>query len=207
MSSIQNLLGPDSPLPTGPIPYNPTRLSNAGSVLIPLTDEESLLCSSSANPLRVHPLGESSSGPIVQVVPSVIEPPSTVVPKRERSEERTEEQEHPKRPRPMGFEDVAVVASHCSLPFPPALLAHSFGADNARPNIDRAARRDSPIIGLKNFNNWVKSVLIAKFVRRNVPRSQGPKVLDLGCGKGGDLQKWSKAQTSNYVGIGTLLFR
>lgn len=28
------------------------------------------------------------------------------------------------------------------------------------------------------------------------------KVLDLGCGKGGDLQKWLKAGTAEYIGIG-----
>jgi len=70
-------------------------------------------------------------------------------------------------------------------------------------------RRDSPIIGLKNFNNWIKSVLIAKFSRQafeGAPagengRSRG-KVLDMGCGKGGDLQKWQKARVREYVGLG-----
>lgn len=31
------------------------------------------------------------------------------------------------------------------------------------------------------------------------------KVLDLGCGKGGDLQKWMKAGTDEYVGVGQSL--
>jgi hypothetical protein len=34
---------------------------------------------------------------------------------------------------------------------------------NARPNTDRTARTSSPILSLKSFNNWVKSVLINKF--------------------------------------------
>jgi mRNA (guanine-N7-)-methyltransferase len=78
-------------------------------------------------------------------------------------------------------------------------------------------RQDSPIIGLKNFNNWIKSVWIAKWAtsilggggadaataegshyRSN--RARG-KVLDIGCGKGGDLQKWQKARTALYVGL------
>lgn len=76
-------------------------------------------------------------------------------------------------------------------------------------------RRDSPIIGLKSFNNWIKSVLIATF---GVPALQGSpnpppptgnnrrptgrgKVLDMGCGKGGDLQKWSKAKVAAYAGL------
>lgn len=75
-------------------------------------------------------------------------------------------------------------------------------SDNARPNTDRVARNDSPIIGLKTFNNWIKSVLIAKFGRREGDKvSPKLKVLDLGCGKGGDLQKWAKAGTDEYIGL------
>lgn len=29
------------------------------------------------------------------------------------------------------------------------------------------------------------------------------KVMDMGCGKGGDLSKWAKAKIREYVGIGT----
>lgn len=89
-------------------------------------------------------------------------------------------------------------------------------------------RQHSPIIGLKNFNNWVKSVLIARFAHpvlrpdeskdrrasrgngNEVQRFQGGggKVLDMGCGKGGDLNKWQKAKVKFYVGVGgqSLLF-
>jgi hypothetical protein len=74
--------------------------------------------------------------------------------------------------------------------------------DNARPNTNVTARNDSPIIGLKRFNNWVKSVLIAKHGRRENADAPKVRVLDLGCGKGGDLPKWSKAGTAEYVGIG-----
>lgn len=78
--------------------------------------------------------------------------------------------------------------------------------DNSRPEVGVIQRLDSPIIGLKNFNNWVKSVLISKFAHpalatSNVrsQRNKG-KVLDLGCGKGGDITKWSKARISDYAG-------
>ncbi|KAJ3785220.1 mRNA capping enzyme-domain-containing protein [Lentinula aff. detonsa] len=77
---------------------------------------------------------------------------------------------------------------------------------NARPEVGVIQRLDSPIIGLKNFNNWVKSVLISKFAHPalvtssvRTQRNKG-KVLDLGCGKGGDITKWSKARISDYVG-------
>lgn len=81
-------------------------------------------------------------------------------------------------------------------------------------------RHDSPIIGLKNFNNWIKSVLFANFCHpalasspivqrprsgaKKTPITRG-KVLDMGCGKGGDLNKWAKAHISEYVGLGESL--
>ncbi|KAG8365020.1 hypothetical protein BUALT_Bualt18G0059500 [Buddleja alternifolia] len=51
------------------------------------------------------------------------------------------------------------------------------------------------IIHLKQFNNWIKSVLIQLYAKR------GDAVLDLACGKGGDLIKWDKARIGYYVGI------
>lgn len=93
---------------------------------------------------------------------------------------------------------------------------------NKRQNISREDRVNSPIIGLKSFNNWVKSVLIARYARdwhnnangaeqqrlqdSRGGRRGGPprvmlKVLDLGCGKGGDLQKWQKAGLREYIGV------
>ena len=70
----------------------------------------------------------------------------------------------------------------------------------------------SPIIGLKSFNNWVKSVLITRFAhpvlaaspnaQRRGTRMRG-RVLDMGCGKGGDLTKWAKANVAEYLGLGT----
>ena len=81
-------------------------------------------------------------------------------------------------------------------------------SDNSRPNVDVTQRLESPIIGLKKFNNWVKSVLITRFAHpalaagtRNVRRRSG-KVLDMGCGKGGDLPKWAKARVKELIGVG-----
>lgn len=77
--------------------------------------------------------------------------------------------------------------------------SHSVAAHyNARPNVEPAQRSRSAIIHLRDFNNWTKSVLIREFVsQRNL------KVLDLACGKGGDLFKWDKASVSHVTGIGT----
>jgi mRNA (guanine-N7-)-methyltransferase len=88
---------------------------------------------------------------------------------------------------------------------------------NARPEVGKTLRQTSPIIGLKNFNNWVKSVLIHRFAHPALAKSplssggrgrdtgpfkiRGGKVLDMGCGKGGDLMKWSRAPVREYVGV------
>lgn len=70
---------------------------------------------------------------------------------------------------------------------------------NARPNQGREQRNQSPIVNLRNFNNWIKSTLIRNFTPDG--RDQRIRVLDLGCGKGGDLMKWDKANISSYTGV------
>ena len=74
---------------------------------------------------------------------------------------------------------------------------------NAVPQRGREWRKtDSRIKGLRSFNNWVKSTIIHKFSPSD--SSQHPlRVLDIGCGKGGDLGKWQQAPQSLelYVGI------
>ncbi|KAL4955306.1 mRNA capping enzyme-domain-containing protein [Aspergillus filifer] len=94
---------------------------------------------------------------------------------------------------------------------------------NAVPQRGKEWRKtDSKIKGLRTFNNWVKSTLIQKFspdeefVARAVDNKDWANgaapppmeekrllVIDLGCGKGGDLGKWQLApQTIDlYVGL------
>ncbi|XP_043690407.1 mRNA cap guanine-N7 methyltransferase 1-like isoform X3 [Telopea speciosissima] len=66
---------------------------------------------------------------------------------------------------------------------------------SARTNQTLEEREASPIIHLKKLNNWIKSVLIQLYAHR------ADFVLDLACGKGGDLIKWDKAKVGYYVGI------
>ncbi|XP_050425646.1 mRNA cap guanine-N7 methyltransferase [Adelges cooleyi] len=57
---------------------------------------------------------------------------------------------------------------------------------------DLSARNESRILYLRNFNNWVKSTLIKETASIFNEDLHGGKlnVLDLACGKGGDLNKW-----------------
>src|ERR1700753_1828441 len=69
---------------------------------------------------------------------------------------------------------------------------------NAVPERGREWRRtDSKIKGLRSYNNWVKSVLLHKCA----PKNSGALVLDIGCGKGGDLMKWQSQRIDLYVGL------
>ena len=76
---------------------------------------------------------------------------------------------------------------------------------NAVPQRGREWRKtDSRIKGLRSFNNWIKSTVIHKFSPSEPGREPLPlRVLDIGCGKGGDLGKWQQAPQpiELYVGI------
>ncbi|RYP76526.1 hypothetical protein DL771_001760 [Monosporascus sp. 5C6A] len=89
---------------------------------------------------------------------------------------------------------------------------------NAVPERGRDWRKtDSRIKGLRSFNNWVKSTIIQKFSpdEDHTPGAHerghdfagtgGHEllVLDIGCGKGGDLGKWQQApqRVGLYVGL------
>uniref|UniRef100_A0A8C2D1D5 mRNA (guanine-N(7))-methyltransferase n=1 Tax=Cyprinus carpio TaxID=7962 RepID=A0A8C2D1D5_CYPCA len=62
-----------------------------------------------------------------------------------------------------------------------------------------AERNKSRIVHMRNFNNWLKSVLIAEILDKVKERRREVTVLDLGCGKGGDLLKWKKGRIDKLV--------
>ncbi|XP_061625219.1 mRNA cap guanine-N7 methyltransferase [Phyllopteryx taeniolatus] len=71
---------------------------------------------------------------------------------------------------------------------------------NRLQEVGLAARSQSRIFFMRNFNNWMKSVLIGETVEK--VRDNGQQhlsVLDLGCGKGGDLLKWRKGGIGHLV--------
>ncbi|KAM9738130.1 mRNA cap guanine-N(7) methyltransferase isoform 2-T2 [Menidia menidia] len=71
---------------------------------------------------------------------------------------------------------------------------------NKLQEVGLAARSQSRIFFMRNFNNWLKSVLIGEILEQ--VREAGHRqvsVLDLGCGKGGDLLKWRRGGISHLV--------
>ncbi|KAI7874518.1 guanine-N(7)-methyltransferase [Lichtheimia hyalospora FSU 10163] len=64
---------------------------------------------------------------------------------------------------------------------------------NDRPDVGREKRKESRIIRLRSFNNWIKSTLIRNHIRSRYT------VFDMGCGKGGDLGKFAKANIGHLV--------
>ncbi|XP_056154527.1 mRNA cap guanine-N7 methyltransferase [Lampris incognitus] len=62
-----------------------------------------------------------------------------------------------------------------------------------------AARSQSRIFYMRNFNNWLKSVLIGVILEKVRETQREVAVLDLGCGKGGDLLKWRKGGIRHLV--------
>ena len=66
---------------------------------------------------------------------------------------------------------------------------------NSLADRHRTLSSGSDILHLRNLNNWIKSVLIGQHMKR------GHGVLDLACGKGGDLNKFKIGGVEHYVGI------
>lgn len=65
-----------------------------------------------------------------------------------------------------------------------------------------AERSKSRIFHMRNFNNWIKSMLINEFITRirDASKLGAPlRVLDMCCGKGGDLYKWEKAHITHLI--------
>jgi len=73
---------------------------------------------------------------------------------------------------------------------------------NALEEKGLSERNKSRIVHLRNFNNWIKSMLINEYMDA-IKNSRGVgmaiKVLDMCCGKGGDLLKWRNANISHLI--------
>lgn len=63
-------------------------------------------------------------------------------------------------------------------------------------------RSKSSIFYMRNFNNWIKSVLINEYltkVKASLKLGEPLRVLDMCCGKGGDLLKWEKGGITHII--------
>jgi SAM-dependent methyltransferase len=56
-------------------------------------------------------------------------------------------------------------------------------------------KRSSDAAGMRAFHNWIKTSMISSYCK------EGNTVLDVGCGRGGDLMKFICANISEYVGL------
>ncbi|XP_055585898.1 mRNA cap guanine-N7 methyltransferase [Uranotaenia lowii] len=73
---------------------------------------------------------------------------------------------------------------------------------NQLKELGRGARYRTKIFYMRNFNNWIKSVLISKYVNqiRDKLRWGSPlRVMDMCCGKGGDLLKWANGNITHLI--------
>jgi mRNA (guanine-N7-)-methyltransferase len=61
-------------------------------------------------------------------------------------------------------------------------------------------RNESTIIGMRDFHNWIKLVLISN-VSRSLPSQRNNSLLDIAVGRGGDLAKWNKSNIKYVFGF------
>ncbi|CAG88922.2 DEHA2F05434p [Debaryomyces hansenii CBS767] len=65
----------------------------------------------------------------------------------------------------------------------------------------QGSRTKSPIYKLRNFNNAIKYILLGNWVKPNPDSNRPTVILDLCCGKGGDLNKCEFVSVDQYIGI------
>uniref|UniRef100_A0A8D0H9B2 mRNA cap guanine-N(7) methyltransferase n=1 Tax=Sphenodon punctatus TaxID=8508 RepID=A0A8D0H9B2_SPHPU len=114
--------------------------------------------------------------------------------KNER-EDDSAQQGSTSRKRKAEPEDHSAKKIHLESSHGEAVAAHY----NELQEVGLEKRSQSRIFFLRNFNNWMKSVLIGEFIDKVRQKKQDIAVLDLGCGKGGDLLKWKKAKIRKLV--------
>jgi hypothetical protein len=62
-------------------------------------------------------------------------------------------------------------------------------------------KRTDLAINMRKFHNWIKSNLIFTYCDKIYQSNENISVLDLGCGRGGDIKKFYHANVSLYVGV------
>lgn len=72
---------------------------------------------------------------------------------------------------------------------------------NGRQNEPISKRDLSRVVAMKSFNNWVKSMVIQYGLAKLQCSPHKVNVLDIACGKGGDIPKWKSSRIKHLVGI------
>ncbi|EGR31065.1 mRNA capping large subunit family protein, putative [Ichthyophthirius multifiliis] len=77
--------------------------------------------------------------------------------------------------------------------------------------ISMLTRQNLETADLRYFHNWIKSIIISKYSKQSQLIIQKEEdltncsnqlyVLEIGCGKGGDLKKWLHADIAFYIGV------
>lgn len=70
---------------------------------------------------------------------------------------------------------------------------------NGIPEKGLSERNKSRIVYMRNFNNWIKSMIIGEYVEKCAVNSDNLNVLDMCCGKGGDLLKWNNKNVKHLI--------
>jgi mRNA (guanine-N7-)-methyltransferase len=65
--------------------------------------------------------------------------------------------------------------------------------------INKERRGNSSIIGLRDFHNWIKRMMITNI--KNTLKKENISLLDIAVGRGGDLDKWNQAGIKNVYGF------
>jgi hypothetical protein len=80
-------------------------------------------------------------------------------------------------------------------------ISHSLIVVSAKENNVYYQQREKMIKPMAYFHNWVKSNLIYTYCNRGYSNDVGKSVLDMACGKGGDIPKFSYSKVSFVVGF------
>ncbi|KAG1794221.1 uncharacterized protein HD556DRAFT_1476118 [Suillus plorans] len=133
------------------LPYNTRqRLTPVGSVLAPMTQDEIQLYK------NYHSIGTQR-----------------LINKRKRVHSR-EPDDYQERPAKRHAADVEMVVDHCKrLPAAQPTINAAF-PDILRPEVGVKQRKESPIMGLKNFNNWarIREMLAVDIAHMSVEQAQ-----------------------------------
>nr|XP_019563910.2 mRNA cap guanine-N7 methyltransferase [Aedes albopictus] len=134
-----------------------------------------------------HRLSEESSDDEAESATASNQEPSGSV-KRKADSDGDEQPEHESGPREKVPRDnnATVVASHY----------------NKLEERGLHERSKSRIFYMRNFNNWIKSILINRYLNRIKEKAAlgtPLRVMDMCCGKGGDLLKWIKGNITHLI--------